>query len=162
VAFGEKWLLKIYRRLGDGTSPEAEVGRWLSGRIEPGTVPALAGELTWRPARGAAVTLGVLREWVAPEGTAWALASQELRRFFDRAVVAEESPPDIEGTLLERAARAPPEEVASLVGSMLDWAALLGRRTADLHLALAQPSDEPAFSPEPYSTLDRRSAYQSM
>lgn len=162
VAFGEKWLLKVYRRLGDGMSPEAEVGRWLNGRIEHDIVPAMAGELIWRPVHGAPVTLGVLREWVPSECTAWALASEELRRFFDRAVVAEEPPPPIEGTLLERAGRAPPEEVASLVGSMLDWAVLLGRRTADLHLALAQPSDDPAFSPEPYSTLDRRSAYQSM
>lgn len=162
VSFGDKWLLKIYRQLGDGISPEAEVGRWLSGRIEPGIVPAMVGEMTWRPARGTPVTLGVLREWVPSEGTAWALASEELRRFFDRAVVADKPPPVIEGTLLERAERAPPEEVASLVGSMLDWAVLLGRRTADLHLALAQPSDDPEFSPESYSTFDRRSAYQSM
>lgn len=45
---------------------------------------------------------------------------------------------------------------------MLDWAVLIGRRTAQLHRALALPCDVPAFMPEPYSSLDRRSAYQSM
>ena len=31
-----------------------------------------------------------------------------------------------------------------------------------MHLALASASDDPAFAPEAYSTLDRRSKYQSM
>ncbi|MGB7754342.1 MAG: hypothetical protein WCF88_22505, partial [Candidatus Acidiferrales bacterium] len=35
------------------------------------------------------------------------------------------------------------------LGIYLDAAATLGRRTAELHLALAAPSDDPAFTPEP-------------
>ena len=35
------------------------------------------------------------------------------------------------------------------VGIYLDSAAMLGRRTAELHLALASPTDNPAFAPEP-------------
>lgn len=162
VAFGSEWLLKLYRRLGDGPSPEAEMGWWLADRIEPNVVPALKGELTWRPAMGAPVTLGVLREWVAAECTAWTVALEEARRFFDRAVVADFPPPDVEGSLTERAGRAPPEDVASLIGAMLDWSALLGRKTAELHEALATPSDSAEFQPERYSSFDRRSAYQSM
>jgi maltose alpha-D-glucosyltransferase/alpha-amylase len=39
---------------------------------------------------------------------------------------------------------------------------LLGKRTADLHLALASVTDDPAYAPEPYSAHDRRSKYQSL
>jgi maltose alpha-D-glucosyltransferase/alpha-amylase len=38
----------------------------------------------------------------------------------------------------------------------------LGERTAELHLALGSAPDDPAFAPEPFSTLYQRSLYQSM
>jgi maltose alpha-D-glucosyltransferase/alpha-amylase len=40
------------------------------------------------------------------------------------------------------------------VGPYLDAAALLGRRTAELHVALASPTQDPAFMPEPLSSRD--------
>jgi maltose alpha-D-glucosyltransferase/alpha-amylase len=40
------------------------------------------------------------------------------------------------------------------VGTYLDAAALLGRRTAELHLALASPTHDPAFMPEPVNSMD--------
>src|SRR5262249_11322361 len=41
-------------------------------------------------------------------------------------------------------------------------AELLGRRTAEMHLALASRADDPAFAPEPTRTQDARSVYQSI
>jgi maltose alpha-D-glucosyltransferase/alpha-amylase len=38
----------------------------------------------------------------------------------------------------------------------------LGLRTAELHLALASDRQDPAFAPEPFSSLYRRSLYQSL
>jgi len=43
-----------------------------------------------------------------------------------------------------------------------DWAALLGKRTAEMHRALASSGDQAAFRPEPTSMLDARSVYQSL
>ena len=43
---------------------------------------------------------------------------------------------------------------------MLEWAALLGRRTAELHVALTQPRQSD-FTPEPFTQLYQRSLYQS-
>ncbi len=40
------------------------------------------------------------------------------------------------------------------VGTYLDAAALLGRRTAELHVALASPTHDPAFAPEPMNSMD--------
>jgi maltose alpha-D-glucosyltransferase/alpha-amylase len=54
----------------------------------------------------------------------------------------------------------PPPEHMDAVGAYGDWAQLLGRRAADLHLALASSTD-PAFEPAPYSAMDQRSKYQS-
>jgi maltose alpha-D-glucosyltransferase/alpha-amylase len=48
------------------------------------------------------------------------------------------------------------------IGAYLHSAALLGRRTAQLHVALANLDDDPAFTPEPFTRLYQRSLYQSM
>jgi maltose alpha-D-glucosyltransferase/alpha-amylase len=52
--------------------------------------------------------------------------------------------------------------VAQMMGSYRDTAAHLGTRVAELHVALASADGDPAFAPEPYSALDRRSKYQSL
>jgi maltose alpha-D-glucosyltransferase/alpha-amylase len=52
-------------------------------------------------------------------------------------------------------AEQPPSPVArDHVGIYLDSAATLGRRTAELHLALASPTTDPAFAPEPLTATD--------
>ncbi len=48
------------------------------------------------------------------------------------------------------------------MGRYLESAALLGRRTAELHQALAGPTFDPAFAPEPLTPLHQRSLYQSL
>ena len=45
-----------------------------------------------------------------------------------------------------------------LLGPHLQWASLLGRRTAELHLALASSRDRD-FAPEPFTPVDRQSLY---
>src|SRR5690606_2209348 len=47
-----------------------------------------------------------------------------------------------------------------LLGGDLEWASLLGRRTAELHVALTSRTN-PDFVPEPYSQLYQRSLYQA-
>jgi len=88
-----------------------------------------------------------------------------LLRFYERALTRhrEDSAPTIGATSLVDVGRAEaPAPIREVLGSYLETAELLGRRTGEMHLALASPSDDPAFAPEPYTTLDRRSKYQSM
>jgi len=55
-----------------------------------------------------------------------------------------------------------PEVAARTIGAYLESARLLGRRTAELHTALASDPTDPAFAPERISQQDQRSIYQSM
>jgi maltose alpha-D-glucosyltransferase/alpha-amylase len=48
------------------------------------------------------------------------------------------------------------------VGIYLESAATLGRRTAELHIALASPTADPAFAPEPLSAADLNSAFAEL
>ena len=45
---------------------------------------------------------------------------------------------------------------------LTELARLLGRRTGELHLALADAPDDPAFAPETFTPFARRSFYQSL
>jgi len=48
----------------------------------------------------------------------------------------------------------PPAEIRKHAGTSLEAAALLGRRTGEMHLALASPTDDPAFVAEPFTAED--------
>ena len=56
-----------------------------------------------------------------------------------------------------------PQQVMNLTGAVsFEMASLLGRRTGEMHLALASGPATPEFAPEPFSRLYQRSVYQAM
>ena len=164
VIYGNKYLLKFFRKLDEGTRPELEIGRFLTQR--PGSpAPPLVGQLEYRPRRGEPITIATLHEFVPSEGDAFTYSQNELARFFERVLarheeVAPSAPPG--ATPLQLADRDPPVLERDLIGGFLDPARLLGQRVAELHAALASAPDDPLFAPEPYSALDQRSSYQAM
>jgi maltose alpha-D-glucosyltransferase / alpha-amylase len=164
LQYGDHYLLKVYRRVEEGASPELELGTFLEKRA-PGLVPPLAGAIEYQRERQPPMTLAVLQRYVPNEGTAWTQAREELRRFYERVLARDRSaPPPLlpSGSLVELAGVEPPTVVREEMGSYIYAAGLIGHRTADLHLALSSAPDERAFAPEPYSTLDLRSKYQSL
>ena len=182
MLFGDPFFANIYRRLDEGTSPDLEVARFLADRSTEGFVPAFAGAVEYRPDRGEPMTMVVLRAFVANEGDAFSRCVEEVGRYFERVLTQRREAPllaDGERSLLALSAEAPRAAVRELVGAYLDTIELLGKRTAELHLALAggaaavassdgaqleaAPSSRPAaFAPEPYSLFDQRSTYQTM
>jgi maltose alpha-D-glucosyltransferase/alpha-amylase len=56
----------------------------------------------------------------------------------------------------------PPPLALELFGPYLESARLLGRRTGELHLALASDPDGPEFAPEPFTSHHQRGLFQSM
>src|SRR5258707_995827 len=63
-------------------------------------------------------------------------------------------------SLLALTSRPSPDIAHALIGVYLADAEVLGRRTAQMHLALASRSDIPAFAPEPITPHYQRSIYQ--
>ena len=165
VVFGRRLILKIFRRAEPGANPELEIGRFLTDRARFAHAPAVAGGLEYRPRRGGLVTLGVLQACVPNRGDAWTHTLAALRRYYGRLV----STPSGAGTRVRPAGSARDQAQAPihgharrLVGSYLDDARLLGRRTGELHLALAHESTDPAFAPEAFTPSYRHSLGRSM
>ena len=134
VTFGERLIMKFYRRLEEGTNPDLEVSRFLTERDFP-SIPPVAGSFEYRFDSRRSGTLGIVQGYVPNQGDAWAYTLAQLDRYLAHP---------------------------SALAEYLQRAGLLGRRTAELHLALASDLDDPAFAPAPSTMLDQRSVYQSV
>lgn len=165
VSYGDRLVLKVFRRLAEGTSPDLEIGRFLTERTGFEHAAPVAGFLEYRAPRREPVTVGLLHAFVANEGDAWRWTLDALERFYESVLVSGVSPPEplASRTLLELASGPPPPEpILALLGAYLERIRLLGRRTGELHLALASDAEDPAFAPERISRLHQRSVFQSL
>ncbi len=154
IIFGKKWILKVFRRIQNGENPELEVGRFLTERTTFRHFAPVGGWLEYRDSSGAKKTLGVLQAFVSNDGDAWKYTLNALSEFWREAPkrfdqIAETAAKNLDPKT--RAAEEIPATANQLCGDYLDAANLLGRRTAELHQALASDSSDPAFVPEPFT-----------
>ncbi|MGH8497074.1 MAG: maltose alpha-D-glucosyltransferase [Gammaproteobacteria bacterium] len=133
VIIGQRAVLKVYRRLHPGTHPEIEIGRFLSEVAGFANTPAHLGAVEHLAHDGTTIALGVLQAYVANQGDGWSHTLNYLTRMLDEARLTDDDP----------------LAVMQRFGSYLEQAGLIGRRTAELHLALAGDARNPAFRPEP-------------
>jgi maltose alpha-D-glucosyltransferase / alpha-amylase len=164
IIYGQEFILKLFRKIEPGMNPDLEIGRFLTGQGFENS-PPIAGWLEYQRARQEPMSVGILLAYVQNEGDAWAFSLDALSRYFDR-VVTSHNVPDHQSlstsNLLELAKQDPPEEAHEFFDTYLDEVWLLGKRTAEMHLALASNSSNPDFAPEPFTTFSQRSIYQSM
>lgn len=157
VIFEDRYILKLLRQAGEGINPELEIGTFLTERARFEHVPAVAGSMLYRGHNGGLRTVGILQAFVANQGNAWEYTLKELEAYFMRAEQAGSPAP-------ERSSEDASTNEGQQLGSYPEAADLLGRRTAELHLALACDPNDPEFAPEPFSEpfreLFRRSALE--
>jgi maltose alpha-D-glucosyltransferase/alpha-amylase len=165
VVYGDQLILKLFRRPEEGINPDLEVGTFLTEKTALTHIPRVAGALEFRPPRGEPTALAILQNFVPNHGVAWDFTLDALARYFERMLgrLAETPEPPLPQEPPLALARAEwPNQAHEFIGSYIESAALLGERTAELHLALASRPDDPEFAPEPFSTLYQRSVYQSI
>lgn len=164
VAYGDRGLLKVYRRVENGINPDLEIGRILTTMNFPHS-PPLAGSLEYVRANDETVTVAILQGFVHNQGDAWKYTLEAFDQFLVRCraqPTGREHALPLAGTLTDMAQKAIPDLVREFIGPYLDSAAAIGQRTGELHVALANVHDNPDFAPEPFSLAYRRSRYDSM
>jgi len=172
VFFGRRLVLKMFRRLEPGPNPDVEIGEFLAGRGFT-RVPPLVGSISYLPGpKGPdlpdgpglpgvervlsdpppdAASIAMLQKYVWNQGNGWQVTIDELERFFERST-GMPLPADAEADAVQawtsgRTSDAP-ASVAEAIRAYLALADILGRRTGELHVALADGTDA-AFAPEP-------------
>ncbi len=163
--YGDRLILKLYRRLEIGPNPELEIGWFLTERVGFPHIPPLAGALTYGLRGFEPMTLAIVQAYVPNEGDAWQYTLDAASRYFDRPVprLAAEGPPVLpRKSLLDLSEEDPTPLAVEAIGPYLESARLLGQRTAELHAALAENREDPSFAPEPFTFFYQRALFHSM
>ncbi|MGK7860873.1 maltose alpha-D-glucosyltransferase [Falsiroseomonas sp. E2-1-a4] len=137
-------VLKVVRRTFEGLHPEAEMGRYLTGPGGFDGTPAFLGDVVHVAPDGTERMLAVAQSFVRNQGDAWVWTLGQLNRMLDDAVVQDGMGEDA----AHGAERDEPIE------ALAPFLTTLGRRVAEMHLALARETDDPAFAPEPMQAAD--------
>jgi maltose alpha-D-glucosyltransferase / alpha-amylase len=140
---GDRFFMKLYRRLERGINPETEMLDYLS-KTGFRFVPKLHGTLAFRRS-SEHVSVGILQEALKVESDGWEYAIESMRRFLDR--VADSTPPPPNSGTGNGRMPAVLEDVGS---EMLSLASVVGVRTAEMHMTLAR-ADSADLRPEDVS-----------
>ena len=164
VNYGDKLLLKLFRKVEPGVNPDYEVGLFLTERGFKHS-PQVAGAIEYQRRRKEPITLAILSEFIRKESDAWELTEDALRDFFDRTAaltVEVEALPATVTSMLHLTEEEMPALVKETIGAYAESARLLGQRTAEMHAVLANGPEGSPFVQEPYTPFYQRSMYQSM
>ena len=165
VVYGEKLILKLFRKVEEGLNPDLEIGRFLTEKKLTQHFASVAGALEYRCPGSQPITLGILQEFVPDIRDAWSYTLDSLRDYFEQVLVKQIDINQVElpsNALVSDLSVGIPDLAKEIIGSYLASSELLGQRTAELHLALASDSENPDFAPEGFTSFYQRSIYQYM
>ena len=133
-----QYVVKLYRKLESGINPEIEMGRFLTEVAGFSNTPALLGSVELIE-QGKQSAIAIVHAFVENQGDAWTVTSAYLDRFVDeqRLLPASEHPGESE------------EQVP-----YLRYMSQIGKRVAEMHLALAGDSESEVFAPEAIAPED--------
>ncbi|MCU0967793.1 MAG: alpha-amylase, partial [Rubrivivax sp.] len=131
---GEQLVLKAYRQLEPWPVAELEMGRHLN-EVGYRHVAATAGHVEYLAADGSVFVLALLQAQVRHQGDAWGLVVEALGRLFETT-------------------GADPAALAEGVEMLASRLGALASCVAELHLALARTTTQPAFDADPVRADD--------
>ncbi len=153
ILFGQKVILKLFRKLQPGKNPDIEIGRFLTEVAHFPRIAPLLGDISLQLEDGTETAVAMLQELVPNEGDGWAWTLEELARFCESVAGCPRPKDDGEAaTFLTRGRIS--DELTEKAWLSLDAAALLGRRTAEMHIALATETNDDAFQAEAVTPVD--------
>ena len=138
VVMGERLMLKGYRRLRAGASPELEMGLYLTEVVHYRNCAPLAGVLEYTGNDGEPRLLALLQAYVANQGDGWTYSLEYLRRHLEE----------------HRTAPATDALPTNAHEAYLNLIRVLAVRTAELHTALATTTRRCRFDPQPLTPAD--------
>ncbi|WP_210422412.1 putative maltokinase [Spirosoma sp. KCTC 42546] len=139
MTFGDKYFLKLYRKLFEETNPEVDMVAFLTDESNFTHIPAFGGSIIWKRTHtdGSAqpdVTLGMVQRMVQNDKDSWMQTGDYLNDFLYGV----------------------PQRMFAIREDVFDKVELLGKRTGEMHCALYKPArnsvpSNPDFAPEPFT-----------
>ncbi len=142
ILFGDQLIMKCFRKQEFGPNPDIEIARFLTEHTSFTQVAPYAGSVEYSRDDQPPAAMAMLQGLVANQGDGWQWTLEELERYFEGCAPA---PLAGETQITEM------EVARAHAGLYLEAASTLGRRTAEMHLALASSDQIEDFRPEALS-----------
>jgi maltose alpha-D-glucosyltransferase / alpha-amylase len=139
ILFGDLLILKCFRKQEFGPNPDTEIGRFLTEKTTFTRIAPFGGSIEYSRDDKTHTTLAMIQGFVASQGDGWQWTLEELERYFESCAPA---------LLPEQSQGSEIDLVRDHAGIYLEAASMLGRRTAEMHLALASSDQIEDFRPE--------------
>jgi len=139
ILFGDRLIMKCFRKQEFGPNPDTEIGRFLTEQTDFRQIAPFGGSIEYCRENEPPATLAMLQGLVANQGDGWQWTLEELDRYFESCASA---------GLPAESRTDESDLVRAHAGIYLEAAGTLGRRTAEMHLALASSNQVADFQPE--------------
>ncbi len=165
LEFGDRYYLKMYRKLDDTINPDLEISRFLSEKTAFRNVPVFRGSVTFRKGSQDELALGLFQEKVAYQESGWEYARDAFKRFLEEArthMDSEDIPP-LKGLPTRPVTyEAMPQVLQEVMESAFPQRMiLLGGITAEMHTSLLSGPASAGFGSEAFSLHYQRSVFSS-
>jgi maltose alpha-D-glucosyltransferase/alpha-amylase len=130
LIYGNKYFFKLYRKLFREVNPEVEMLQFLTETGGFKNIPAFCGSVAYERAEVAPVTLGLMMQKVSSKSDSWVATGDDLNNFLFSFV----------------------DRDFSIRDEVFEKVELLGKRTAEMHLALLKDKKTPGFKPVHFET----------
>jgi maltose alpha-D-glucosyltransferase/alpha-amylase len=166
ILYEDRFYFKLFRNPKEGINPDQEIVQFLTEKTGFRNTPSFAGSIEYQRPGSEPIAIGLLQEFIPNQGDAWTYTQDAIERYFEKALsrvreIQETPKPPVSLLDIDLAhVSAPLLELVE--GHYLEMLALLGKRTAEMHIALSSVTEKQDFAPEPFSMLYQRSVFQSM
>ncbi|MBU1042869.1 MAG: maltose alpha-D-glucosyltransferase [Candidatus Omnitrophica bacterium] len=162
IIFGQKIVLKLYRKIEEGINPDLEISRYLSDRNVFKQVSPYYGAIEYEGKSNSLASIALMQGFVNNVGDGWNYAVDAARKYYEQILARRDS---LEKISLDQGISQ--EAIGQIVRDcsgevFIEMMELLGQRTAELHINLSNDVKDREFSPELFSLLYQRSIYQSV
>lgn len=166
IIYEHRYFLKLYRRLDSTINPDAEISQYLTETVEFKNTPDYMGSIMYATQNKNNVVLGMMQDVVINAGTGWENTTDEAERYIER-VETQEHPHQFQlhaalrtvPLLFENLTNREQELIENIIPERLS---LLGKRSAEMHIALSNLKGFSGLEQEPFSLHYQRSLYSSL
>lgn len=164
IIYDDQYFFKFYRKVEKEINPDLEIIRFLTEKTNFRHSPRFAGSIQYRDGDDNTIVFGLLQQKVENQGDAWTMTMDSIASYYEAVLKLSQGTtfdPLVEGGALVF------DDAPALIRNLIDRRfvdriALLGRRTAEMHKALASDTTETAFAPEELAPDQQRSLYSEL
>ncbi|MFM2285314.1 MAG: hypothetical protein RLZZ543_811 [Bacteroidota bacterium] len=165
IIFNNAYFLKLFRKVEYMINPDWEIVNFLTNQDQFHQLPAYAGSIELQHPEKPTMLLVILQQLVPNQGDAWKMTLNHLSDFYTKVIQSEYHlrPLPIKPHVLSISWEKTPEALRDLIGEeVYHKARLLGKRTAEFHLALMAGNDDPSFAPEEVDAEFQQKLYKEL